>query len=262
MSLRAPSRSILPPCSANTHHIACEHSYHSSYGLHATNIELSILHSGAMGAKVSKAREATSFANAHKATIKRWRSEDGAAAYLANGDKIDIIVPSLESRDAQARPDVSIQLQLLSQRQVQRPVALANGCSHGAFQSDAIRLRLNGEVRTALRTPRSELEKQSHTNRTRTESKFSRVIRLFVLSSTTVATYWGSHLMGTFAALKIFLIESAISGPIPSPGQALVLRVNVASHPVALPELLERERRSLTWEKSSRDCFAPVKAIA
>lgn len=53
---------------------------------------------------------------------------------------------------------------------------------------------------------------------TRTESKFSLVIMLFVRGSAVVPTICSSHDMGTPALEKTRLTAAAISGPMPSPG--------------------------------------------
>lgn len=52
--------------------------------------------------------------------------------------------------------------------------------------------------------------------RTKTESRFSLVMKLFVLGSTSLPTCCSSHSIGASAALKIFFTASAISGPMPA----------------------------------------------
>ena len=50
-------------------------------------------------------------------------------------------VPCLVPRDGEAGPHIGIQLQLLSQSQIERPVPLANGGSHGPFQAYPVLLQ-------------------------------------------------------------------------------------------------------------------------
>ena len=59
--------------------------------------------------------------------------------------------------------------------------------------------------------------------RTKTESRFSRVIKLFVRGSAVWLICCSSHTIGASAALKIFFTASAISGPMPSPGKSVAV---------------------------------------
>lgn len=59
---------------------------------------------------------------------------------------------------------------------------------------------------------------------TSTESRFSLVTKLFVRSSTEVPMCCSSHTMGAPAAWKIAFTASAISGPMPSPGNSVAAR--------------------------------------
>ena len=60
-------------------------------------------------------------------------------------------------------------------------------------------------------------------HRTNTESRFSRVIKLFVRGSAVWLICCSSHTIGASAALKIFFTASAISGPMPSPGNSVAV---------------------------------------
>ena len=59
--------------------------------------------------------------------------------------------------------------------------------------------------------------------RTNTESRFSRVMKLFVRGSAVWLICCSSHAIGASAALKIFFTASAISGPMPSPGNSVAV---------------------------------------
>ena len=50
-------------------------------------------------------------------------------------------IPCLVPRDGEAGPHIGIQLQLLPQSQVERPVPLANGGGHGPFQAYPVLLQ-------------------------------------------------------------------------------------------------------------------------
>lgn len=56
---------------------------------------------------------------------------------------------------------------------------------------------------------------------TSTESRFSRVTKLLVRSSTVLPMCCSSHTIGAPAAWNICLTASAISGPMPSPGNSV-----------------------------------------
>ncbi len=49
--------------------------------------------------------------------------------------------PGLVAWDGEAGPHIGVQLQLLAQREVQRPVALADGRCHGPLQAHPVLLR-------------------------------------------------------------------------------------------------------------------------
>mmetsp|Transcript_7904 Transcript_7904/g.15880 ORF Transcript_7904/g.15880 Transcript_7904/m.15880 type:complete len:273 (-) Transcript_7904:83-901(-) len=74
-----------------------------------------------------------------------------------------------------------------------------------------------------------------------TESKFSRVMKLFVRGSTSLPICCSSHSIGASAALKISFTDSAISGPIPSPGNRVAV---IGLTPLLYPLLLEAHKRS------------------
>mmetsp|Transcript_7904 Transcript_7904/g.15879 ORF Transcript_7904/g.15879 Transcript_7904/m.15879 type:complete len:369 (-) Transcript_7904:102-1208(-) len=57
---------------------------------------------------------------------------------LTNSHQIDIIIPSFIPGNGQTRPNICIQLQLLSQGQIQRSESLPDRCSHWPFQSNFI----------------------------------------------------------------------------------------------------------------------------
>ena len=60
-------------------------------------------------------------------------------------------------------------------------------------------------------------------HRTNTESRFSRVMKLFVRGSAVWLMCCSSHSIGASAALKIFFTASATSGPMPSPGNSVAV---------------------------------------
>ena len=60
-------------------------------------------------------------------------------------------------------------------------------------------------------------------HRTNTESRFSRVMKLFVRGSAVWLMCCSSQSTGASAALKIFFTASAISGPMPSPGNSVAV---------------------------------------
>ena len=64
-----------------------------------------------------------------------------ALCVFSNGDEVDVVIFRLVSWKAEARSHVCVQLQLLSQGQVQGPMPLTNGGGHGPFQADSVRLQ-------------------------------------------------------------------------------------------------------------------------
>lgn len=59
---------------------------------------------------------------------------------LSNDHQIDIIVQCLESRDGDGWSDIGVQIELLSQRQIEGCVSLSDGSRQGTFQGDEVPL--------------------------------------------------------------------------------------------------------------------------
>lgn len=71
-----------------------------------------------------------------------------ALCVLANCHNIDVIVEGLVALQAAARSDICVQIELLSQGQVEGAVTLSNGCHERAFQSDLVFVDgINGSLR-------------------------------------------------------------------------------------------------------------------
>lgn len=57
---------------------------------------------------------------------------------LPDRHQVDVVVPRLVPGDREARPHVGVQLQLLAERQVERPVSLPDRRGHRTFQADPV----------------------------------------------------------------------------------------------------------------------------
>lgn len=57
---------------------------------------------------------------------------------LSDGDKVDVVISGLVAWDAETWTHICVQLQLLTECQVERPVTFSNGSSHRTLQPDPV----------------------------------------------------------------------------------------------------------------------------
>ena len=61
-----------------------------------------------------------------------------ALCVLSDCDQVDIVIPGLVSWNAEAWPHIGIQLEFLTECQVERPMTLADRSGHGSLQPNPV----------------------------------------------------------------------------------------------------------------------------